>query len=95
MAGGRAGSFRDEVDERDVEGVGDQQEVSEAGIALASFVPLDGASLYADAVGELVLGEAGHAAGGDQAGAQFPAPGGDPLGKGGSSEGHVQTVASK
>jgi len=66
-SGPRAGSCPDEVGERDTEGVGQEQQVSESGVTLAGLVSLDRPALYADAVAELLLGEAGLAAGGGEA----------------------------
>lgn len=66
MAGGRAGFLLHEVCERGAQGVGDEQEVGVAGISLPRFIPLDGAALKADALGELILGEAGGATGGNE-----------------------------
>ena len=48
-----------QVGEGHIERVGDKEQIREAGVTLARFVPLDAAPLHPDAVGELVLREAG------------------------------------
>lgn len=81
----RAGLLPDEIGERDLKRVGDEEEVRVAGVAYTRLVPLNGSALDSDAVTELFLRQADRATGVAESLTQFSAAGGDPLGRRGSS----------
>lgn len=64
MSGRGAGSFPHEVGERNIQGSGDEEQVAVLGVTDAALVPLNGAALDAHDAREIVLREAGRAAGG-------------------------------
>lgn len=71
-----------QIGEREIEGVGDEQEIHKVRYGDRRLVPVDGLVVAADAFAELDLGQAGRTAGGTDAFPDLPAAVGDPVGHG-------------